>query len=153
MPGFTYDFVSNPQLSQVRMLIADTDITHPIYDDDEITNALYLESSQGLFVSGQSVPIAVSYAPAVPIVYSVYRSAALLLDALASNKSRLAAINSLLDVKLSPEKAAQELRATAKEYRDVEANNGSFAIAEMVNDQFSARERIWKQLLRLYGNS
>lgn len=150
---FTYDFNTAPQLSQVRMMIADTDITHPIFDDDEVNNALYLESSQGLFVSGQAVPTAVSYAPSIPIVYSVRRAAALLLDCIASNKAKLAALSELLDVHLQPEKAAQELRAQAKALRDTEANMGNFAIAEMGDGAFWERERIYKQLLRLYGNS
>lgn len=148
--GFTYDFGSLPVLSSVRLLVADTDPDNPIFADAEINQALYLESSTALYVSGMSSATG-SVGPPPVNVQSPYRAAALLLDALAANKSRLAAINQLLDVKLSPEKAAQELRATAKEYRETEANAGHFAIAEMVYDQFSARERVWKQLLRLYG--
>lgn len=151
--SFTYDFVNAPQLAQTRMLIADTNILKPIFDDDEVNAALYLSSSQGIFASGQRIPVAISYAPAIPIVYSVYRAAALLLDGLAANKSRLASISTLLDVKLNPEKSAQELRATAKEYRDLASNDGSFAIAEMVNDVFSARQRVEAMYLRLYGSS
>jgi hypothetical protein len=148
--AFTYDFNSAPQLSQVRMLIADTDSTHPIFSDDEVNQALTLQSSAGIYASGQFFTGA--FAPAIgPIVYSVYRSAALLLDSLAANKSRLSSVIELLDVKLAPEKAAQELRATAKEYRDIECNNGSFAIAEWNINQFTARERIWKVLLRMEG--
>jgi len=150
---FTYDFTSAPQLSQVRMLVADTNVQKPIFDDDEINAALQLTSSQGIYTSPQRLPIAVSGAQCVPLVYSVYRAAALLCDALASNKARLAAIVSILDVKLSPEKSAQELRAMAQEYRNVAMNDGSFAIAEMVFDSFSARERVEAVYLRLYGSS
>jgi hypothetical protein len=148
--AFTYDLVNWPQGSYVRMLVADTDFNNPVFSDDEVNAALFLESSQNLYVSGMATPSGA--ASQVPVqVYSYYRAAALLLDSLAANKARLAAINELLDVHLTAEKASQELRATAKEYRDTEANAGHFAIAEMVGDIFQARERVWKQLLRLYG--
>lgn len=131
--------------------MADTDANNPVFTDDEVNNALFLESSQGLFISGQAAAFGNGVAnPPIPQVYSVYRAAALLLDAIAANKSRLAAISQILDVKLGHDAAAQALRDTAKEYRQTEANMGHFAIAEMVVDQFSTRERVWKQLLRLF---
>ncbi len=148
--SFTYDFQTAPQLSQVRLMIADTDPSHPVFSDDEVNNALFLESSQGLYISGQA-SAAGSQMTYVPQVFSVRRAAALLLDAIAANKGTLASISQLLDVKLNHDLAAQELRATAQALRDTEANAGHFAIAEMVFDQFSARERVWKQLLRLEG--
>lgn len=140
---FTYDFTNAPTLSSVRLLIADTDAANPIFSDEEVNQALYLESSQAIYASGGGGVVN------VPQVYSPYRAAALLLDAIAANKSRLAAIAQLLDVKLAPEKAAQALRDQAKGYREVEANAGHFAISEMQNDPFSARERVVKQFLRL----
>ncbi len=149
--SFTYDFSTDPLLSRVRLLIADTDANNPVFNDDEVNAALSMESSQGLFVSGQAASMGNGVAiPPIPQVYSVYRAAALLLDAIASNKSRLAAIQQLLDVKLSPELASKALRDQAKQYRDTEANAGHFAIAEMAGDDFTTRERVWKQLLRLY---
>ncbi len=149
--SFTYDFSAAPTLSRVRLLVADTDAANPVFSDDEVNNALFLESSQGLFVSGQAASMGNGVAnPPIPQVYSVYRAAALLLDAIAANKSRLAAISQILDVKLGHDAAAQALRDTAKQYRETEANAGHFAIAEMVVDQFSTRERVWKQLLRLF---
>lgn len=150
--SFTYSFTDAPVLSRVRLLTADTNPDKPLFDDDEVNAALTMESSQNLYVSGMATLGGAAPIPPVQ-VYSVYRAAALLLDALASNKSKLAAIAELLDVHVSAEKAAQELRNTAKEYRAVEQNNGSFAIAELVYDQFSARERIRNQLLRQYGSS
>lgn len=154
--SFTYDFTAATQLSQVRLLIADTTDSpsppFPLFQDAEILQAMQLESSQGLYVSGQANPTGMNIQiPYVPQVVSVYRAAALLLNALASNKSLLAAVNQVLDVHVSADKAAQELRATAKMYRDTEMNAGHFAIAEMVNDQFQARERVYKQILRLWG--
>lgn len=154
IPGaFTYDFGSNPAISNVRLLIADTQpgpSPFPLFNDAEIMQALYLESAQNLYVSGMATQGGQN--AVVPVqIYSYYRAAALLLDALAANNSLLSSIQKLLDVELAPGKAAQELRATAAEYRKTEANAGHWAIAELVHDQFSARERVWKQLLRLYG--
>lgn len=149
--SFTYNPAAGDPISRVRLLIADTDAANPVYNDDEVNLALSQESSQSLFISAQAISSGISVSPPIPQVFSYFRAAALLLDALAANKARLAAINELLDVKISAEKASQELRATAKEYRDRENNAGHFAIAEMVYDIFSARERVWKQLLRLYA--
>lgn len=149
--SFTYT-PSNPDpITRVRLLVADTDSTNPVFQDSEVQMALDAENSQSLFISAQAISSGISVSPPIPQVFSYFRSAALLLDALAADKSRLAAVNKLLDVQINPEKAAQELRLTAKDYRDRENNAGHFAIAEMVNDIFSARERVWKQLLRLYA--
>lgn len=149
--SFTYTPGANDPLSSVRLLVADTDSTHPIFTDDEVNLALFQESSQQLFVSAQAISSGMSVSPPIPQVLSVWRAAALLLDSLAANKARLAAVNELLDVKLSADKASQALRDTANEYREREENAGHFAIAEMVMDIFASRERVWKQLLRLYG--
>jgi hypothetical protein len=146
--SFTYD--PSTLQGQVRMLVADTDSTHPLFSDAEVESAINIESSQSLYVSSMLFSTGNVGPPPVQ-VSSPYLAAAVLLDALAANKSRLAAINELLDVHVSADKAAAELRATAKDYRDRESNMGHFAIAEMGDGQFWARERIWKQLLRLYA--
>ena len=150
--SFTYDFSTAPQLSQVRLLIADTDSTQPIFQDAEINQFLYLTSSQNIYAASQSYPTG-SNVPAVPVqVYSVYRAAATALDSIASNKALLASITSLLDVKLDASKAAKALHEQAQAWREMEDNMGHFAIAEQVFDQFTARERVWKQFLRLEAN-
>jgi len=147
---FTFDFATEPLLSQVRALIPDT--TPPgIFSDDEINMFINLESSQGLYVSGQGAPTA-SSRTVVPLVYSVRRSAAMALDVIANKLTRLAGVVQILDVKLQLNVAAAQAKANAKDLRDQEARLGSFAIAELVYDQFSARERIYSQLLRLEGN-
>lgn len=121
-----------------------------IFDDEEITQALWINSSQGIYTSGMAV--ASGRKGIMPIqIYSPYRAAAMLLDSLAANRSLLASFVQILDVKLGPEKAAQELRATAKQWRETAARDGSFAIAEQVQDPFSARQRTWNQILRLQG--
>lgn len=147
--AFTYDFNVAPLLSQVRMLIPDTDPLNPIFQDVEINQAIQIESSQGLYCSGQADPTGSSVSPPIQ-VYSIRRAAALLVDVIGGNSSRLAIFQQALDVKLDASKAAAALKAYAQTLRDTEANSGAFAIAEWVVDQFSARERVWKQILRLY---
>ena len=125
-----------------------------IFQDDEVQAALYLESSQALYVSGQAAPIAnATQNPAIPQIYSYRRSAALLLDSIAAQLAQQGAVASILDVKLACNQASTEAAARAKALRDTEANSGNFAIAELVPNQFAARERVYKQLLRLYGSS
>lgn len=153
-PGFTYDFTTNYPVSVVRLLVSDTtnypSPPYPLFLDAEILAALQVTSSQGLYASGMAFSGAAVSQPPV-LVLSYYRAAALLLDALSANKALLSSITKLLDVSLSPDKAATQLRSTAQEYRTVAANDGSFAIAEMVVNAATARERLWKQLLRMYG--
>ena len=86
------------------------------------------------------------FLPSSPVSY--LRVAALALDALAANKSRLASIKQLLDVRLDSTDAAIQLRATAAEYRDVDDNNMAFVIIEQCHDVASFRERWWKQVQR-----
>jgi hypothetical protein len=150
--SFTYNFDTAPTLSTVRLLIADTVEASAIFTDEEINQILYITSSQALFVSSMANPMGNgTQVPPVPQVYSVYRAAAMLLKSIASNSARLSSITQLLDVHLSPQAAASALRAQADSYIEMEENSGQFAIAEWVNDAFSARQRIVKQLFRQYG--
>lgn len=139
----TYQFGANPQIDYPRLLIADTDTTAPIFQDSEIL-AMYNICVPFIILpaGGTTVNAAVGTAS--------YRFvAAGLLDCLASNKARLASILNVLDVKIDASSAAPLLRAQAKALRDADNQSGSFAIAEMVPNQFAARERVWKQLLRI----
>lgn len=143
--SFTYDFLTNANVAYVRLLTADTQQADAIFSDEEI-NAFYrIQQSQfqtGMFFSG----VAGTILPATPVSY--LRVAALALDAIASNKSRLSSITQLLDVKLDPSKAAQALRDQAAAYRETDDNAGAFAIIEQVNDQWSFRDRWWKEFQR-----
>lgn len=140
--AFTYDVTT--QIGQVRLLVADTDSTHAIFQDEEVQAALNLET---LIVF---IPITANVA--TPLTYntpSIRRSAATLLDVLAANKARLASAMKVLDIDIDSTKAAKELRETATQLREVEANMGHFGIVEMVPNIFAARERWYKQILRL----
>jgi hypothetical protein len=143
--SFTYDFTNNPTIATVRLLVSDTvDVAPlPIWQDEEISPILQMFSSQGIIV-GLS-----GYTPAVPPtqVYSYRRAAATLLRSLAGNKARMATVG-LLDAKIDGAAAANALRAIADDYVTSEENDGYFAVAEMVQDAFSMRERLWKMLYR-----
>jgi len=144
--------VTDPLLSQVRLLIGDTVAADAIFQDDEINQFIWLESSQALYASPQFYQTAAQVQPSiVPQVYSVRRAAALALDSMASNQSVMASIIKILDVSLGSDKSAKALRDQADSFRKQEAESGAFAIAEWVNDAFSARERVWKTYLRLYA--
>jgi hypothetical protein len=145
---FTYDFSSAPDISSVRLLCSDT-MPPGIFQDDEVTAALFIESAQGLYVSGQASSSARAVqVPFIPQVYSYRRAAALLLDSIAAQLAQTAAATRILDVTLDCKSAAQEARAAAKALRDTEANSGQFAIAEQAINPFAARQRVWSQLLR-----
>lgn len=149
--AFTYDV--STALGQVRFLVADTDPSNQIFEDDELEMCLQFESSQGLYISGQAAVTAAPVAnPIVPQVYSVYRAAAMALDGLAANSARLSSVTKLLDVELDTGKASADLKSQAKNYREIESRRGHFAIAEMVVNDFTARERIFKVWQRQYGN-
>lgn len=150
---YTYDFETAPAISYVRLLISDTSFipgTDPpvmIFSDQEI-NAAYSIQRQtgwqsGMFFSGAQG----RYLPSQPLSY--FRVAAILVDALAANRSRLAGVLQLLDVKLQNVKdVVQALRDLANSYREVDENSGSFIIAEQTNTDWSFRDRIVKQYQR-----
>lgn len=143
--SFTYSFSSNPTVAYVRLLVSDTVGTAPlpIWQDEEITAALNLFSSQNIII-GLS-----GFLPAVPPpqTFSYRRTAATLLRALAANQGRMATVG-LLDAKISGPAAAKALQSIADDYVQSEENDGYFAVAEMVQDAFSMRERLWKMLYR-----
>ncbi len=146
--SFTYQYGANPQIDYPRLLISDTvDLNH-IFEDSEIMAAYQINASQfqsSMFFS----PPAGRNLPAQPISY--LRCAALLLDALAANKSRLSSITQLLDVKLSPALAAKSLRDQATAYRDVDDNSGAFFIIEQCPTSWAFYDRFWSQVQRQSG--
>lgn len=144
--SFTYNAGANPYIDAPRMLIADTDATHPIFQDEEISMAYNIDAIQYFPAVSVNLPNA-GPTPSYRFV------AATLLEALAANKSRLAAALEVLDIKIDASKAAVELRKTAEAMRDAERNSGAFGIAELFYDQFTGRERLWKQLIRVTGGN
>jgi hypothetical protein len=142
--SFTYDFTTARDISTVRLLVSDTDSTKPIFQDDEVTVALQMESSQGVIVG------LTGYNPSIPVQqrYSYRRSAALLLNALSADKSRLGGMLKVLDIQIDTTKAASAISQLAKDYIAQEASAGYFAVAEMAINPFSMRERMYNMALR-----
>lgn len=145
--SFSYTFGANPSVDYVRLLISDTVDTNHIFEDSEITMAYNIQAAQfqsGMFWSGT----AGVNLPATPVSY--LRVAALLLDSLASNQSRLSGAIQILDVKLDLQKASQALRDQAKAYRETDDDAGAFVIIEQVqaDNVWSFRDRFWRSVMR-----
>ena len=146
--SFTYDLANNPSVAYIRLLIADTDEANPIFSDEEITGAYAIAASvfqSGAFYSG--IPgSGRTTLPSSPVSY--FRVAAVLLDALASNKARLAGVTKLLDVELSPAQAASALSKKADDYRKVDDESGAFVVIEQITTDWSSRDRFLKTVQR-----
>lgn len=146
--AFTYNSCdgTDDAIDFVRLLISDTQSVNHIFEDSEILGFYRIQGNvfqSSMFFSGAdgTVPL-----PSSPVSYA--RVAALALDSLAANKSRLSSVIQILDVKLSPDKAAQALRDQADQYRTIEDENGAFVVIEQVNNDWSFKERFWKQWQR-----
>ena len=130
------------------MLISDTQETDHIFEDSEILMAAQINCApfqSSMFYS----PPAGQTLPASPVSY--LRTAATLLDAIAANKSRLASVQQLLDVKIDPAKASYALREQAREYRQVDDNTGAFMIIEQCPTTWAFQDRYWNQTARQQG--
>jgi len=147
--SFSYQFGANPQIDYVRLLISDTQETDHIFEDSEIMMAAQINATpfqSSMFYSppaGRNIPLAPT---------SYLRTAATLLDAIASNKSRLASVQQLLDVKIDPAKASYALREQAREYRQVDDNSGAFFIIEQCSTTWAFADRFWNQIQRQSGS-
>lgn len=127
----TYDATDlSTDLSKVRLLVRDTDTTEAFFTDEEIEALLVLNSS------------------------NIRRAAAMGLERMAVNEAWVLKVMTRGDLQTDGAKGADALRALAKRLNDdadkVETaeEGGSFDIAEMVFDDFSARERLNNQALR-----
>lgn len=143
--AFSYERGENPPIDYPRLLIMDTDAAHYIFEDSEIqavTTMQTLQFQSGQFWSGAQG----ANLPSSPVSY--LRIAATLLDCLAANNARLSGMIQILDVKMDTKQAAQALRDQAKCYRETDDDAGAFMIIEQVNDDFSFRDRWWKQVQR-----
>lgn len=148
MPG-TYNNCdgTQPNIDYVRLLIPDT-ASPFIFQDSEILAFQSINRMQWQSASFYSGPGGLNL-PQPPSNY--FRAAALALNALAGNSSRLASVVQILDVKLSPDKAAAALRDTAQRYLDMDDNSGAFAIIEQVTTTWAWRDRWISQIQRQQG--
>ncbi len=141
--SFTY----NPPdpIAQIRFMIGDTVNDPPdnpaVVSDEEIMMVLQFNGSQNIIV-GLS-----GYAVQVPQVYSYGRSAAMVLNGLGSVRAAQL-VTKVLDVQISLTTATKTLRELGQQLIDHETSAGYFSVAEMVQNPFSARERLEKMVLR-----
>ncbi len=146
--AFTYQFGANPTIDYPRLLIGDTVDENHIFEDSEIQAAYSI--AQNVWQSSMLYSGTMGrYLPATPVSY--LRTASILLEGLAANRSRLLAVTKLLDVTLAADgiqRTASALREQAQCYRDMDDNSGAFAIAEQVTTCFSFRDRYYKQIQR-----
>ena len=131
-----------------RLLIPDTQ-SPGIFSDEEINGFLQINQmtwQSSMFYSGPGGAVNLPSTPS-----NFLRAAALALNTLAGNSSRLAGVTQLLDVKLNPAAAAKALQDTAQRYLDMDDNSGAFAIAEQVTTVWAFRDRWLAQLQRQTG--
>lgn len=123
--AFTYDPTTDR--GRVRLLITDTDAANAIFTDAEIDAFLSIEGD------------------------AVKRAAAAALDQTASSEALIQKRIRLLDLTTDGPAVAKALRDHAQRLREQaedEDVTGAFDWAELVLDDFSARERIWNEALR-----
>lgn len=125
--AFTYDTTTDT--GKIRLLIFDTDSTNYVFEDAELAVFYDIEGD------------------------SLKRAAALALETMASNEAFVQKVITLMDLRTDGAATARALLARADKLRsqadDEEyAADGAFEFAEWVVDDFSARERLAKQVLR-----
>lgn len=149
--AFTYSSCdgTNDQIDFVRLLVSDTQSLNHIFEDTEILGAYRIQ--QNVFQSSQFYSNTGGQTTLASSPVSYLRVAALLLDALAANKARLASIKQQLDIKLDASDASIQLRETAATYRQTDDDSGAFAIIEQVNDGWSFKDRWFKTFQRMSG--
>lgn len=109
---------------RVRLLITDTDVDNPIFQDAEVDAFLTLEGGD------------VRYA------------AAAALETIASREALRLKVVRQLDTSTDGAKLADSLRALAKSLREQADTEPAYEVAEFVFNPATAAERIWKQRQR-----
>lgn len=123
MPN-TYDSTVDTPRNRVRLLVNDVDVDTFHFHDEEIDRLLDME--------GDDVKLA----------------AATALDVIASNEAEVQKRIKLLELTTDGPAVAKSLREHAVALRSSVDDGADFEIAEMVFDEFSARERLVKEQMR-----
>lgn len=143
---FTYQFGANPSIDYVRLLIGDTVCDGHIFEDSEIDSAYAIQRAtfqSSMFYSGSDG----ANLPNQPVSY--LRVAALLLDSIAGNRSRLVGVTKLLDVTLADYgSVARSLRDQANSWREVDDNSGAFMVIEQCGTSWGFMQRFRSQVQR-----
>lgn len=124
-----YDENSGLPRDTVRLLIADTDTSAPVFTDVQVEQFLALEGD------------------------SVFLGAALALETIAVNEALVLKVIQTLDLKTDGAKLAAELRARAKDLRgrvaaDLVDGDDDFAVAELADPVFGYRDVLDRAFLR-----
>ena len=148
----------NPPIDFPRIMTGDMDPDKPIFQDEQIlaVEQICVQPFQsGMFWSTPNGAIGGgtlgTMLPQIPINYN--RTAAYMLTSMAARQAWPSAVTQLLDVKLNGKAASDALRAIAKDYLDLDDNSGAFMIIEQVNNDWSFRDRFWKQWQRQSAGS
>ena len=158
MATYTYNGCNGTQnnIDFVRLLIPDTggNTALPnngfVFSDQEITAFGNINQLQGWQSSMFWSYVGGTFIPPLPVNY--FRAAALALNTLAGNQSRLLTISQLLDVKVQNiAQVVSAMQAVAKQYLDMDDNSGAFAIAEQVQTSWNFIDRYWSQVQRQSG--
>ncbi len=123
--SFTYDVTNDA--GKVRLVITDTDVDNPLFQDDEIDAYLGLMGGSILLAAAQA------------------------LDTIASSEALILKKVRLLDVTTDGPAVAKALRDHANKLREQEQLidvEGAWDIAEWVTDTFSEREYWYNLALR-----
>lgn len=115
--AFTYNPATD--IGKVRLLIMDTVEAGHIFEDDEIQ--AFLDMNEQI----------------------LNLAAADALISIATNRALLGRRIKVLDIDVDTREAAASLLSLSDRLRALD--DGSFEIAELVTNPFSARERLWKQ--------
>ena len=113
----------------VRLLIADTDASNAVFEDEELDALLVLESS------------------------NVLRTAAMALETIASSQVQVLKVIRLMDLTTDGASVSRELRARAVALRaradqlEAAEDAGAFDVAEMTVNHFSWRDQVHNQAL------
>lgn len=145
--SFTYGAGSNPTIDAPRFLVADTQDTGHIFEDEEITMAYNIDKAFVFFPGSPSN----GYSPASYGTPSYRRVAACLLDALASNKARVAGVIKALDIQADIKGMQAALKAQADNYRTIDDESATCAFIEVVQDTFVWRQRVFSQWMRQFA--
>ena len=122
--AFSYNPAAIISRDRVRLLIPDRVTPDHIFEDEEITAFLAMESD-------------------------VWSATAAALETIASDQAMVLKVMKLLDISTDGAKVSDALLARAQMLRERSVSEApSFDWAEMVLDPFSARERLWAEALR-----
>lgn len=145
----SFSYTPGTFIFYVRSLIPDT-VSPGIFSDEEITGFAFINSSTWQSSMYWSYQGGLTQLPATPS--NIFRCAAIALNVLAGNASRLSAVIGLLDVKLSAT-VGDQMRKQAQAWLDMDDNSGAFALFEQCGTQWAFRDRWINQLQRQTGGS